>query len=286
MAKEVLARGDVLIGVGRSADKLASFERSLSPSDQTRFWDLPLDVTAGEETIKAKVASKVNEMAGHRGGKVSGRGGIDVLVNNAGLGFGSTLEEGGSDLLRKQFSINVFGVMDVTVACLPFLRTSQNPTLAIVGSRSGWRTDVPGLGMYSASKAAVHSLAETWAVELAPFNIPVILIQPGSFPTEGIYDNGFILPRPLPQYEKMRGAITQRLLAIKGTERGDPDKASSAIIDAIRGEGVSKGRKMPLYLFLGQDAEADVRAKTSKVLGVLDQWVDVTRGVCIETHHN
>ena len=286
MARDVLARGDILIGVGRSADKLSTFQSSLSPSSASRFWDLPLDVTEGEEAIKRKVDSKVSEMSRGREGKISGKGGIDVLVNNAGLGFGSTLEEGGSELLRKQFSINVFGVMDMTVACLPYLRASSNPTLAIVGSRSGWRTDVPGLGMYSASKAAVHSLGETWAVELAPFNIPVIIIQPGSFPTEGIYDNGFILPRPLPQYEKMRGAITQRLLSIKGTEKGDPDRASVAIVDAIRGEGVSKGRKMPLYLFLGQDAEADVRAKTSKVLSVLDQWVDVTRGVTIETHHN
>jgi hypothetical protein len=70
-------------------------------------------------------------------------------------------------------------------------------------------------------------------------------------------------------------------LLISGTEKGNPDKRLKleAIVDVVRGEGVGKGRPWPGYLVLGEDAEVDVKAKCKKVLDVLDEWVDVVRGV-------
>ena len=67
--------------------------------------------------------------------------------------------------------------------------------------------------------------------------------------------------------------------AISGSINGDPDKAAEAIVDVVRGEGIAKGRPWPEYLFLGDGAEVSVREKCSKVLKVLDEWVDVTRNV-------
>ena len=77
----------------------------------------------------------------------------------------------------------------------------------------------------------------------------------------------------------MRNASKTRFAAVPGTEKGDPDKAVEVIVDVVRGEGVAKGRPWPGYLVLGEDAEADVRIKCKKVLDVLDEWVDVARGV-------
>jgi len=97
---------------------------------------IQLDVTEGEASIKAK-AKTAAEVWGQ----------IDVLVNNAGIGLPSLLEEGGSAHLRKQYETNIFGLMDVTVAFLPHLRLSSlDPTLVVVGSRSAWKTELPGIG--------------------------------------------------------------------------------------------------------------------------------------------
>jgi len=68
-------------------------------------------------------------------------------------------------------------------------------------------------------------------------------------------------------------------MSLAGALNGDPDKAAEVIVDVVRGEGVAKGRPWPEYLLLGEGAEAAVRGKCSKVLKVLDEWLDVTRNV-------
>lgn len=117
------------------------------------------------------------------------------------------------------------------------------------------------------------------AVELSQFNIRIVLVEPGSFRTEDIYGQKFFTANPIAAYDELRAVSSARLSSIAGTEKGDPARAAEAIVDIVRGEGVAKGRQWPQYLILGNDAEADVRAKCSKVLTVLDEWVDVTRNV-------
>ena len=117
------------------------------------------------------------------------------------------------------------------------------------------------------------------AIELSPFNIRVVLVEPGSFRTEGIYGHPYFTTNPIPEYDAMRAASSAIFSAIPGTEDGDPGKAAEVIVDIVRGEGVAKGRPWPEYLMLGNDAEVAVRGKCSKVLKVLDEWVDVTRNV-------
>lgn len=169
--------------------------------------------------------------------------------------------------------------MDVTSATLPHLRASPSACLVIIGSRSAWKTEIIGIGPYAASKAAVHALTETLTLELAPYNIRVLLVEPGAFMTEGIYGQPFFTSNPIPAYDDMRAASKARFASVPGTEKGDPTKAMQVVVDVVRGEGVAKGRPWPGYLVLGEDAENDVRTKCSKVLKVLDEWVDVARGV-------
>lgn len=115
--------------------------------------------------------------------------------------------------------------------------------------------------------------------ELAQFNIKVLLVQPGAFRTEGMYTQPFYAENKIPAYDALREISKKRFESVPGTEKGDPDKGVEAILDVINGEGVAKGRPWPNYLFLGEDAELDVRNKCKKVLTVLDEWADVTRGV-------
>ncbi|KAJ6598429.1 hypothetical protein DFH09DRAFT_1258468 [Mycena vulgaris] len=265
LVASVLARGDRVIATARSLDAIKHLEGS--PNVCIR----QLDVTSGAEAIAATVAEAVG---------IWGR--LDVVVNNAGAGYPGLLEEGGSDLLRKQFAVNFFGVMDVAAASLPHLRAQKAGTIVIVGSRSAWKTELPGLGPYAASKAAVHALAETLTVEVAPFGVRVLLVEPGAFRT-GIYGQAYFTQNPIGDYDGMRTLSAARFGSVSGTEKGDPAKAMEAVVDVVRGEGVARGRPWPGRLTLGEDAENDLRVKCKKVLDGVDEWNDVVRGVNFDT---
>ncbi|KAF9531474.1 hypothetical protein CPB83DRAFT_849078 [Crepidotus variabilis] len=263
-----LSRGDRVIATGRSLDKLQSIVSSLKPEDAERVRIQQLDVTAGEEQVK----SVVNQAAKHWGG-------IDVLINNAGVGYHGLMEEGGSKLLRRQFEANVFGVVDVSIAALPYLRQSSNGRLVVIGSRSAWKAERLGLGPYSASKAAVGAFTENLMTEVAPFNIKVLLVLPGAFRTEGIYGQRFFQDNSMPIHDEARTTVMRRIAAVSGNEPGDPDKGAEVLVDIVQGRGVAKDRPWPSYLCLGEDAETDVRYKCETVLKSLGQWSDISRSV-------
>ncbi|KAG1780010.1 hypothetical protein EV702DRAFT_1084089 [Suillus placidus] len=259
----VLERGDRVVATARSLQNIQDFPQS------PNLHLLELDVTSGTTVIK----ERVDEAA-----KVWGR--IDVLVNNAGIGLLGLLEECGVDMMMRQFRPNVFGVLDVTNATLPYMRERKSGTVVIIGSRSAWRPEITGLGVYAASKAAVQVMGETLAVELAPFNIRVLIVEPGAFRTENIYSNKFdTWTNPIPDYDEMRAETRVRYDSIPGKQPGDPMKAMKFVVDVVRGEGVAAGREWPSYLVLGEDAERDVRNKCMMMLKHLDEWQDVIRDV-------
>ena len=117
------------------------------------------------------------------------------------------------------------------------------------------------------------------AVELSSFNIRVVLVEPSSFRTEGVFAQEYFTENPISEYDELRAACIAGYKALPVTYNEDPDKGAEAIVDVVRGEGVAKGRPWPEYLFLGEGTEAAVREKCSKTLKVLDEWVDVTRNV-------
>ncbi len=105
-------------------------------------------------------------------------GRLDVLINNAGYGAMGPLLDGGVEALRRQFETNVFAIVGVTRALFPLLRTSRGLVINI-GSVSGVLV-TPFAGAYCASKAAVHALSDALRMELAPFAIEVMEVQPGA----------------------------------------------------------------------------------------------------------
>ncbi|AFK68459.1 short-chain dehydrogenase [Pseudomonas putida SJTE-1] len=107
---------------------------------------------------------------------------LDILINNAGYGAMGPLLDGGVDALRQQFETNVFAVVGVTRALFPLLRRSRGLVVNI-GSVSGVLV-TPFAGAYCASKAAVHALSDALRLELAPFGVQVMEVQPGAIASQ------------------------------------------------------------------------------------------------------
>jgi len=105
-------------------------------------------------------------------------GGLDVLVNNAGYGAMGPLLDGGVPAMQRQFETNVFAIVGVTRTLFPVLRRAKGLVVNI-GSVSGVLV-TPFAGAYCASKAAVHALSDALRMELAPFGIRVMEVQPGA----------------------------------------------------------------------------------------------------------
>ncbi len=109
--------------------------------------------------------------------------GVDVLVNNAGFATAGALAERGDADLRAQFETNVFGLMSLTRAVLPQMFKRRAGRVVNVSSVSG-RVPAPMLGAYHASKYALEALSDALRMELAPFGIRVVIVEPGTIRTE------------------------------------------------------------------------------------------------------
>ncbi|KAF8204346.1 hypothetical protein K438DRAFT_557320 [Mycena galopus ATCC 62051] len=266
LVTEVLGRGDRVIATSRSLEALKALEGT---NENLRL--LQLDVTDGPEIIKTKMAEAATFF-----------GGLDVIVNNAGANFTGILEEGGSAFLRKQFDVCVFGVMDVTTAALPYLRAQKEGTIVIIGSRSAWAPEIPGIGSYGSAKAAVHALAEAFSGELAHLNIRVLLVEPSAFRTGMLGASGAMdgLKREdgIADYDLPRKR-TLDFISSHPPPAGDPVKAMAAVVDTVKGQGVAAGKPWPTYLVLGRDAEKAILSKTEKLKTHLEEWTEVVRGV-------
>lgn len=105
-------------------------------------------------------------------------GRLDVLINNAGYGAMGPLLDGGATAMRQQFETNVFSLVELTRACFPLLRASRGRVVNIGSISSVLIT--PFAGAYCASKAAVHALSGALRLELAPFGVQVMEVQPGA----------------------------------------------------------------------------------------------------------
>jgi NAD(P)-dependent dehydrogenase (short-subunit alcohol dehydrogenase family) len=110
-------------------------------------------------------------------------GGVDVLVNNAGYGSYGAIEDVPMDEARAQFEVNVFGAAELVRMVLPHMRSKRAGTIVNISSMGGKITTPLG-GWYHATKFALEALSDCLRLELAPFGIDVVVIEPGSIDTE------------------------------------------------------------------------------------------------------
>ncbi|KAJ7639917.1 hypothetical protein B0H17DRAFT_1010325 [Mycena rosella] len=265
LVNSVLARGDRVIATARSLEKMGD----LPKTDSIRL--LQLDVTAGAAALTGIMAEAVAFW-----------GRIDVLVNNAGYGAKALVEEAGSAEMRVQYETNVFGTLDVTTAVLPYMRAERSGTIVMIGSRTSWRPELTSTGLYASSKAALRVFSETLAVELEPFAIRMLIVEPAAFRTDALIRKSVYTDNPIPDYNAMRDAAIQRYKDMHRALRGDPAKAMEAVTDVVRGEGAAAGKQWPLYLILGDLGVKGVAEKCDRVLHLLEEWKEVSTGLDID----
>ena len=125
---------------------------------------------------------------------------------------------------------------------------------------------------------------EVLASELAPFNIRVLLVQPGAHRTQGLTNTAKtnLMEQEIADYDTLRQRGFRRLAEQNGKQPGDAMKAANIIVDVVRGEGVAEGKQLPLWLLLGKDAEDDLQQRVTERLQNMAEWQDVTRSTAVE----
>ncbi|KAJ7176720.1 hypothetical protein C8R46DRAFT_1077146 [Mycena filopes] len=267
LVNSVLARGDLVIATARTLSKIDH----LPKTDNIRR--LELDITSGEDVLKTVIAEAL---------KFWGR--IDVLVNNAGNGAKGILEECGSCCATQgkayiSWKTNVFGTLDVTTAVLPSMRAQRSGTIVMIGSRTAWRPENPSTGLYSSSKAALRCLSETMAVEIAPFSIRMLIVEPAAFKTSSLVNTPYYEGNKISDYDAERTRSIAWYETINKLVKGDPAKAMDALTDVVRGEGKAAGRPFPLFLVLGDIGVKGIIEKCETVMKTIEEWKDVSTGL-------
>ena len=158
-------RGYRVYAAGRSKEKRAQLDQ-LAQTKNLPMQSLELDVTS-DDSVRAAVQQILTEA-----------GAIDVLINNAGVGFMAVIEELKMEDMRSQFETNVFGVLRVTQAVLPHMRERRSGRILMISSVAGIVTP-PTYGAYSSSKHALEGLSNALRLEMVPFGVDVVLIEPG-----------------------------------------------------------------------------------------------------------
>ena len=167
-AMEFAGRGHAVFAAARRAAELEGLAR-----EHENITAVPIDVTAPDSVSAA--AERIEQLTqGH---------GIDVLVNSAGYALGGPVEALSGEAVEHQFQTNVFGLLDVTRAFLPAMRERGSGRIVNVSSVVG-RVVFPGMGVYAATKFALEALSDALRMELAPFGISVVLIEPGFVKTD------------------------------------------------------------------------------------------------------
>jgi short-subunit dehydrogenase len=166
-ALELAAQGCKVFALARTEQDLQALTREASSS--------ALDITAvvmdiaNESSRSTAIQALLDSTQGY---------GLDVLVNNAGYGQMGPLEEIPLEKLQRQFDVNVFGLLAFTQPFLPLMRQRRNGWVVNISSAAG-RIATPFTGAYNASKFALEGMSDALRLELSPFNVKVILIEPG-----------------------------------------------------------------------------------------------------------
>ena len=199
-------------------------------------------------------------------------GGVDVLVNNAGYGYLSAIEEGDDAEVRALFDTNYFGTVDMTKAVLPQMRERGSGHVVNISSMAGLVANPPN-AYYSSTKFAMESLTEALSKEVGPLGIKVTAIEPGAFRTDWARRSMHEAAAPIEAYADGVGARKELIRAFADHLPGDPRKVAEAVLMVVALE------HPPLRLLLGADVLQATREKLTAMLASIDEWEAVTLDV-------
>lgn len=197
-------------------------------------------------------------------------GQIDVLVNNAGIGYFGAVEESEDAPVRRMFDVNVFGLGRMTQAVLPGMRSRRSGCVVNISSLAGL-SPFAGLGYYSATKFAVEGLSGALALEVEPLGIKVIVVEPSGFRTDWAGRSASESPLQIDDYAATAGAKRAQLHAVSGKQPGDPVRAAKAIVAAV------ESPNPPRHLLLGNAAFDVSTARVESLLKELRAGEAVAR---------
>ncbi len=219
---------------------------------------LKLDVTKASEVKNAVLAAK--KKFGH----------IDVLVNNAGIGYFSAIESSDDAEVRKMFEVNFFGLCAMTNAVLPGMRKRKSGSIINFSSICGLCSS-PALGYYDATKHAVEGISEALAQEVDSLGIKVMIVEPSGFRTDWAGRSAQQNKHPIADYASTAGKAEKKLRAQSGKQKGDPVLAARAIVKAI------ESGHPPLHLLLGNSAVDGAIEKITSLKKEFLLWEKVSR---------
>ncbi|GAB3241655.1 oxidoreductase [Mycolicibacterium hippocampi] len=256
IARAALEAGHSVVVTARRTETVADFTADYGD----RAVAVALDVTD-----KDQIANAV-----HTADEIFG--GIDVLVNNAGNGYLSAIEEGEDEAVRKLFDTNYFGVVDTIKAVLPAMRARRSGHIVNISSMTGLVANPPN-AYYSSTKFALEALTEALAQEVKPFGIKVTAIEPGAFRTDWAARSMWESSTPISDYDDNVGARKTMIKEFANHLPGDPRKVAEAVLM------VTTLNEPPLRLLLGRDVLKAVRDKLAAFSASIDEWEAVTKNV-------
>jgi NAD(P)-dependent dehydrogenase (short-subunit alcohol dehydrogenase family) len=260
LAKSVVARGYRAVVTARDPKTLTD----IVAGHEDCALALPLDVT--DPALRAESVRRAEERFGR----------IDVLVNNAGIGYFAAVEESDEPEVRRMFEIDFFGLARMTHAVLPGMRRRRSGHIVNVASIAGLAA-YPSLGYYCAAKFAVEGLSEVLAQEVRPLGIKVTLVELGAFRTDWAGRSANEARTEIADYAATAGAVRRALRELSGKQPGDPVRAASAIIQVV------EAPNPPLHLLLGKEALRLGREKLDTLRRDFDAWQNVSVGADFPT---
>lgn len=253
LARMVLDRGYRCVVTARDPAKV----EDIASGKGDRALVLELDVT---DPVEIDAAAKSAETHFGR---------IDVLVNNAGIGYFGAVEESDEAEIRRMFEINFFGLSRMTRAVLPVMRRQQSGHIVNISSIGGLRS-FPSLAYYNATKYAVEGFSESLSLETAPLGIKVTIVEPSGFRTDWAGRSANESKTRIADYAPTAGKNLRDLRNYSGKQPGDPVRAAAAIIDAV------SSPTPPLRLLLGKAALKGARGKLEMLRKDFDTWEQTT----------
>jgi NAD(P)-dependent dehydrogenase (short-subunit alcohol dehydrogenase family) len=247
-----LGAGHSVVAGARNPDQLADLRNRFGE----KILPVSLDVT-NEVRAKAAVDAAIAQF-----------GGLDVLVNNAGYGNVSPIEDTSLDDFRAQIETNLFGVIIMTKAVLPYFRERRAGHIIQVTSIAG-RLGPVGRAPYAAAKFGVEGFSESLSKEIGPLGVKVTIVEPGGFRTDFAGSSTELRPGR-PEYDSTVGATVRFQRDYNGKQPGDPAKAAAVLLHIV------SLPEPPLRLLLGSDCYSAAEKSALDKLESDRQWKNLS----------
>lgn len=253
VARKALEQGDAVVATARSPKAVTD-----RIGEHPNLLPVALDVTDEAQATAAAQAA------------IDRFGRIDVLLNNAGFGLMGAVEEATAAEVEAVYRTNVFGLLTVTRAILPYMRRQRSGRVLNISSIGGYR-GAAGFGVYSSTKFAVEGLSEALHDELAPLGIHVTVIEPGYFRTDFLDASSLsVSPTIIADYAATVGRVRTVATDLSHNQPGDPNKLAEVLVAFV------DAPNPPVRLPLGSDTVAAIEEKHWNDAAILEAWRPVS----------